>query len=100
MERTLRASTIDFQSTTALVAALALFGGAFLIFNTLAMTVTERAREVGLLRAAGASRGQVNRLILSQALVIGLAWNPEECGGRRRHHSILRPATVITASTH
>lgn len=73
LARSLRASTIDFQSTTALVAALALFGGAFLIFNTLAMTVTERAREVGLLRAAGASRGQVNRLILSQALVIGLA---------------------------
>ena len=73
LARSLRASTVDFQSTTALVAALALFGGAFLIFNTLAMTVTERAREVGLLRAAGASRGQVNRLILSQALVIGLA---------------------------
>ena len=73
LARSLRASTVDFQSTTALVAALALFGGAFLIFNTLAMTVTERAREVGLLRAAGASRGQVNRIILSLAVVIGLA---------------------------
>ena len=53
----LRASTADFAATTALIAAIALFAGAFLIFNTLSMTVVERIREVGLLRAAGASRG-------------------------------------------
>ena len=69
----IRASTVDFQATTALIAALALFGGAFLIFNTLSMTVAERAREVGLLRAAGATRRQVNGLVLVQALAIGLA---------------------------
>jgi putative ABC transport system permease protein len=69
----IRSSTIDFQATTALIAALALFGGAFLIFNTLSMTVSERAREVGLLRAAGATRRQVNGLVLVQALIIGLA---------------------------
>ena len=69
----IRASTVDFQATTALIAALALFGGAFLIFNTLSMTVAERAREVGLLRAAGATRRQVNGLIFAQALLIGLA---------------------------
>ncbi len=69
----IRASTIDFQATTALIAALALFGGAFLIFNTLSMTVAERGREVGLLRAAGATRRQVNGLFLVQAVLIGLA---------------------------
>lgn len=69
----LRTSTVDFQATTALIAALALFGGAFLIFNTLSMTVAERAREVGLLRAAGATRRQVNQLVLSQAVVLGVA---------------------------
>ena len=42
--------------STSLLAAVALFVGAFLIFNTLSMTVTERIREVGLLRAAGATR--------------------------------------------
>jgi putative ABC transport system permease protein len=69
---TMRASTVDFQATTALIAALALFGGAFLIFNTLSMTIVERAREVGLLRAAGATRRQVNGLVLVQGLLIGL----------------------------
>jgi putative ABC transport system permease protein len=68
----LRVSTADFRSTTALIAAVALFVGAFLIFNTLSMTVTERVRELGLLRAAGATRDQVARFVLVQALVLGV----------------------------
>jgi putative ABC transport system permease protein len=47
----LRASTEEFRAMMALVAAIALFTGAFLIFNTLSMTVTERVRDVSLLRA-------------------------------------------------
>src|SRR5262245_14059336 len=69
---TLRASTTDFQTTTALIAAIALFAGAFLIFNTLSMTVVERIRDVGLLRAAGARRRQVMSFMLTQALVLGI----------------------------
>jgi putative ABC transport system permease protein len=68
----MRASTGDFAATTALIAAIALFAGAFLIFNTLSMTVVERIRELGLLRAAGATRGQVTRFILVQATAIGV----------------------------
>ena len=67
----LQASTADVQSTTALVSVIALFVGAFLIFNTLSMTVAERAREVGLLRAAGARRSQVVGLVLTGAIAIG-----------------------------
>jgi putative ABC transport system permease protein len=70
--RTLRASSAAFQGTAALVAAIVLFVGAFLIVNTLTMTVGERAREVGLLRAAGATRGQVSRFVFSGALALGL----------------------------
>ena len=67
----MRASTGDFAAMTALIGAAGLFVGAFLIFNALSMTVVERVRELGLLRAAGASRGQLTRYILLQALVIG-----------------------------
>ena len=67
----MRASTTDFAATTALIAAVALFAGAFLIFNTLSMTVVERVRELGLLRAAGATRRQVMAYIVVQAVVIG-----------------------------
>jgi putative ABC transport system permease protein len=69
----LRASTADFQAMTALVAVLVLFVGSFLIVNTLSMTLGERAREVGLLRAAGATRTQVVRFVLVEALVLGVA---------------------------
>ena len=68
----MEASTGDFAATTALIAAIALFAGAFLIFNTLSMTVVERVRELGLLRAAGATRGQLSAFIVLQASVIGV----------------------------
>ena len=68
----LRASAATFQSTAALVAAIVLFVGAFLIVNTLSMTVGERAREVGLLRAAGATRTQLSRFVFSGALALGI----------------------------
>jgi putative ABC transport system permease protein len=67
----LEASTTGFQALTALIAAVTLFGGAFLIFNTLSMTLSERVREIGLLRAAGTTRRQVHRLVMIQALILG-----------------------------
>jgi putative ABC transport system permease protein len=69
----LRGSTAEFQATTALIAAIALFAGAFLVFNTLSMTVVEQVRGVGLLRAAGATRRQVTTFMLTQAAAIGVA---------------------------
>lgn len=68
----LRASTADFQATTALIAAIALFVGAFLIFNTFSMTLSERVRELGLLRAAGATRRQAMGFVLIGAVVVGV----------------------------
>jgi putative ABC transport system permease protein len=70
--RSLRSSSAAFQGTAALVAAIILFVGAFLIINTLSMTVGERAREVGLLRAAGATRAQLARFVFSGALLLGV----------------------------
>jgi putative ABC transport system permease protein len=69
----LRDSTADIRTMLALVAAVVLFVGAFLIFNTLSMTVAERVREVGLLRAAGATRRQVGSLFLVQGVIVGVA---------------------------
>jgi putative ABC transport system permease protein len=69
----LRASTTDIRSIMALLAGITMFASAFLIFNTLAMTVVERIRELALLRAAGAGRAQVMRVVLAQALLLGAA---------------------------
>lgn len=68
----LEAATAEIRAAIALVAAVALFGGAFLIFNALAMTVAERARDVGLLRAAGMTRGQVTLLVMLVAFHLGV----------------------------
>jgi putative ABC transport system permease protein len=54
-------------------AGIALFVGAFIIWNTFTMTVTQRSREIALLRAIGARRRQVMGNLLVEALAIGLA---------------------------
>jgi putative ABC transport system permease protein len=53
-------------------AGIALFVGTFIILNTFSMLVAQRTRELALLRALGASRGQVTRSVLGEALVVGL----------------------------
>jgi putative ABC transport system permease protein len=52
--------------------AVALFVGAFVIFNTMSITVAQRTRELATLRTIGASRKQIRRAVLLEALVIGL----------------------------
>jgi putative ABC transport system permease protein len=52
-------------------AAVALLVGMFVIANTFAMLVTQRTRQLALLRAVGASRRQVRRAVLVEAGVLG-----------------------------
>jgi putative ABC transport system permease protein len=54
-------------------AGIALFVGAFVIFNTLSITVAQRTREFATLRTIGASRRQVLTSVIVEALVIGFA---------------------------
>jgi putative ABC transport system permease protein len=51
---------------------ISLFVGAFIIFNTFWITVAQRVREFGMLRALGASRGQIMRNVIGEAFVMGL----------------------------
>ena len=53
-------------------AGIALFVGTFIILNTFSMLVAQRTRELAMLRALGASRRQVTRSVLLEALVLGL----------------------------
>ncbi|MGW3326721.1 ABC transporter permease [Streptomyces virginiae] len=54
-------------------AGVALFIGSFLIVNTFTMLVARRTREIALLRAIGATRRQVVRSLLWEAVLLGLA---------------------------
>jgi putative ABC transport system permease protein len=65
--------TSFFQYFLLAFAAVALFVGAFVIFNTMSITVAQRTRELATLRTIGASRAQLRRAVLLEALAIGLA---------------------------
>jgi putative ABC transport system permease protein len=52
--------------------ALSLLVGAFVIFNTLSITVAQRTREFATLRTLGGSRKQVMRSVIAEGFVIGL----------------------------
>lgn len=46
--------------------------GVFLIVNTFSMLVAQRTREIGLMRAIGSSRKQINQSVLFEALLLGI----------------------------
>jgi putative ABC transport system permease protein len=52
-------------------AAIGVVVGAFIIFNTFTILVAQRTRELGLLRAMGATGGQVVRSVVLEAFVVG-----------------------------
>ncbi len=51
---------------------VAIFASLFGIINTLSMSVIERTREIGVLRALGSTRWQIRRTIADESLVIAL----------------------------
>jgi putative ABC transport system permease protein len=55
------------------MAGIALFVGAFLIYNAFSMTVVERTREIGLLRSIGMSSLQVFWQVIVEGLILGIA---------------------------
>jgi putative ABC transport system permease protein len=64
---------LGFFSTALLVfAAISLFVGGFLIFNTFSMLIAQRTRELALMRSLGASRRQITISVLVEALIVGL----------------------------
>jgi putative ABC transport system permease protein len=61
------------QAIFNLIGVLALLMGGFIIFNTFRTIVAERRRDIGMLRALGASRSTILGVILSEGLVQGVA---------------------------
>jgi putative ABC transport system permease protein len=61
-----------FRIALLVFAFIALFVGAFIIFNTFSIIVAQRGKELALLRAVGASRRQVMTSVIGEAVVVGL----------------------------
>jgi putative ABC transport system permease protein len=66
-------SMTRIYATTANITSLfALYIGMFIIFNTFSIAVAQRRSEIGILRALGASRGQIRTLFLTESAIAGL----------------------------
>jgi putative ABC transport system permease protein len=62
----------NYQIGLNFMSGIALFVGAFLIYNAFAMTVVERTREFGMLRTIGMTRGQVTGQVFIEATLLGI----------------------------
>ena len=62
----------DFQTFLLVFAFVILAVSAFVIFNVFTILIGQRIRELGLLRAVGASGSQVTSALLGEALMVGL----------------------------
>jgi putative ABC transport system permease protein len=62
-----------FRWNLRLLSYIALIVGAFLIYNTISVSVVRRRAEIGIVRAIGASRANVLIAFLGEAACIGLA---------------------------
>jgi putative ABC transport system permease protein len=61
-----------YTLTANVTSVFALFIGMFIIYNTFQIAVTQRRSEIGILRALGATRGQIRTLFLGESVVAGL----------------------------
>ena len=66
------AMTAAYSVMVSISSLFALFIGMFIIYNSFAIAVTQRRSEIGILRALGASRGQIRTLFLAESAVTGL----------------------------
>jgi len=55
-----------------MMAGLSMFVSIFVVASTFALGAAQRRREFGLLRAVGATPGQVRRMLLAEALIVGV----------------------------
>jgi putative ABC transport system permease protein len=62
----------NYQIGLNFLSAMALFVGAFLIYNAFSMTVVERTREFGMLRTLGMTKSQVVSQVLVEAVIMGV----------------------------
>ena len=80
-QNTIRILTVLLDAMVIVVAVIGVMG----LVNTLVLNITERRRELGILRSIGAGGGALMRLLVSEGLVLGIArlrarlWSAATC---------------------
>ena len=70
--QTVEQMTRAFELNLTALSLLALVVGAFLIYNTMTFSIVQRRGLIGRLRALGVTKGQVFRLVLGEAAILGV----------------------------
>ena len=65
-----------FYSLAAIIIALIVFGSVSLIYNAFSISVSERTRQFGLLSSVGATKKQLRRMVLFEALAVSIVGIP------------------------
>ena len=61
-----------YTISAGITSVFALFIGMFIIYNTFSIAVAQRRPEIGILRALGATRGQIQMLFLGESVALGM----------------------------
>lgn len=59
-----------FRKSIGLISFMAMFVGMYLIYNAVSISVVQRRKEIGILRALGTTQGQIIRLFLGETFVM------------------------------
>lgn len=72
-QRTAQAERIlsGFQLGLSVASLVAIFVGAFIVYNAMAISVAQRRTEIGILRALGATRSTITALFMGEGLALG-----------------------------
>ncbi len=72
MLETVRTQSRQIQGMLGAIGAVAMLVSAICVANTMMMSITERTREVGVLKVLGTSLGSISAMFLVEALIVGV----------------------------
>ncbi len=92
-------AAIGLNSAFGTAGGVSTFVAGFVIASTFSYVVAQRQRELGLLRLTGASRGQIRRMVLFEALALGVVASATGCalgaaGAPRLGRELVRVGTA------
>ena len=89
----------SYQIILTFFSSLALLVGLFLVMNSISVSIAERRREIGTLRALGATRGSMVILFISEVFGISLAGSLLGCGlGRLLANKLVSQVTASVSA--